>query len=159
MPLALAPTAVLHAAASLHVPGAPTHWSPAAHRLHSCCSLLPVPLHAGQLRGSVNMLLPSLLLPSLLLSGLHCRTMISPLPLHTLQAATWLEASAPDPCSTNKHTHACGALTRRTWTAAAAADEPTLLQALLCPQKHVMCTGYVTAAAAAPELARSYCWH
>lgn len=99
----------LPACAATPPAGAPTHWDHETHRLHSCCSLLPVPLHPGQLRGSVSMLLP-LLLPSmllLLLSGLHCRTMISPLPLHTLQAATWVEASTPEPCSTIKQQNTC----------------------------------------------------
>lgn len=85
------------------------------HCLHSCWSVLPLPLHAGQPRGNINMLALLLLLlpppaPLLLLlvllkllvlpaSGLHVRTIISPLPLHTLQSAVWEEASKPDPCS------------------------------------------------------------
>lgn len=66
------------------------------HRLHSCCSLLPVPLQAGQLRGRVSKPVPSAVL--LLPSGLQWRTMISPLPLHTLHTAVCVEASKPDPC-------------------------------------------------------------
>jgi hypothetical protein len=44
------------------------------------------------------LLLPSLSL--LLLLGLQWRTMISPLPLHTLQSTAVVRASNPEPCKT-----------------------------------------------------------
>jgi hypothetical protein len=65
-----------------------------------------VPLQAGQLRGNVNTLLPSLLLLLLPLSGFQCRTMISPLPLHTPQSTVVVDTSNPDPCNSNHAT--CG---------------------------------------------------
>jgi len=69
------------------------------HRLQSCCSLLPVPLQAGQLLGTVRTELP---LP---LSGFHWRTIISPLPLQTPQASVCVAASNPVPCGANEE---CG---------------------------------------------------
>lgn len=81
-----------------------------AHLWQCCRSFLPLPLQAGQLRGSVNILLPPALLLALslplllalllllLLSGFQCRTMISPLPLHTRQSAAAVAASNPEPC-------------------------------------------------------------